>query len=133
MADAYLSGSHPRLSRDELGTGAFIMDDWRKAWYTYGQCDKTMTTSSGGEDPSGGSVVDQSTGMAEYEIDEVDGTIPDDLVGVLYRIGESLEMHSFAIVFFILRLRSPQDVGHRSALTRSSYSHQIHYRPRRAR
>ena len=134
LADAYQSGSHPRLSRDELGTGAFIMDDWRKAWYTYGRCDKTMTTSSGGEDPSGGSVVDQSTGMAEYEIDDVDGTIPDDLVGVLYRIGESLEIHFIRHRFFHFAFALPP--RRRASLGSDSlvvFAPNIYYRPRRAR
>jgi carotenoid cleavage dioxygenase-like enzyme len=33
-------------------------------------------------------VVNPFTGEANYEITEVDGTLPDDLVGVLYRNGE---------------------------------------------
>ena len=84
LNDAFLSGAHPRLSDDELGRGAFIMDDWRRAWFTYGRCDLTMPKCEG----SDGYVVDPTTGEAEYEIVDVDGVIPDDLVGVLYRIGE---------------------------------------------
>ena len=45
--------------------------DWRKAWFTY-------------EDDG---VIDPKTGFATYDIDEIDGEMPDDLVGTLYRNG----------------------------------------------
>ena len=77
------------------------MSDWRKAWYTYGQCDASVTPENhdiianknmkeGVEDDGGGGkfVVNPFTGEANYEITEVDGTLPEDLVGVLYRNGE---------------------------------------------
>ena len=80
------------------------MRDWRKAWYTYGQCDTSITpeecndytsslhaSSSNDKIEEGNEkqmVVNPFTGEANYEITEVDGTLPDDLVGVLYRNGE---------------------------------------------
>jgi all-trans-8'-apo-beta-carotenal 15,15'-oxygenase len=50
------------------------MSDWRKAWFTYG-----------GE--SDNAIVNPETGEAEYEITDIDGVLPDDLVGILYRNG----------------------------------------------
>ncbi len=87
------------------------MCDWRKAWYTYGQCDTSTTpekyipsttkreeeeeeeeeeeTEEGNGKQSW--VVNPFTGEANYEITEVDGSLPEDLVGVLYRNGEITE------------------------------------------
>ena len=62
---------HPYEIQDELGEGVFITDDWRKAWFTYEQ----------------EGLIDPDTGRAEYEIDEIDGTLPIDLVGTVYRNG----------------------------------------------
>lgn len=78
------------------------MRDWRKAWYTYGQCDISTTpekdiprTEEEEDDESMNEgngnqswVVNPFTGEANYEITEVDGSLPKDLVGVLYRNGE---------------------------------------------
>jgi carotenoid cleavage dioxygenase-like enzyme len=74
------------------------MRDWRKAWYTYGQCDISTTPEKDipqTEDESSNEgngkqswVVNPFTGEANYEITEVDGSLPEDLVGVLYRNGE---------------------------------------------
>jgi hypothetical protein len=72
-----------------MGRGEFIMDDWRRAWFTYGRCDRTETNS----ETADVFVVDPFTGEAEYEIEDIDGKIPDDLVGVLYRIGERKYRH----------------------------------------
>lgn len=89
LQDAFLSGSHPRKSDPELGRGTFIMEDWRKAWFTYGQCDRSITKSDYEQIKSvGGFIVDPFTGEAEYEVEDIDGAVPDDLVGVLYRNGE---------------------------------------------
>mmetsp|Transcript_31045 Transcript_31045/g.65693 ORF Transcript_31045/g.65693 Transcript_31045/m.65693 type:complete len:716 (-) Transcript_31045:888-3035(-) len=88
LKDAFLRGVHPEESQEDLGRGVFVMSDWRKAWYTYGQCDRSMT-----EDEyerikrEDGFIVDPLTGEAEYDIDDIDGVLPDDLVGVLYRNG----------------------------------------------
>mmetsp|Transcript_18596 Transcript_18596/g.41416 ORF Transcript_18596/g.41416 Transcript_18596/m.41416 type:complete len:707 (+) Transcript_18596:112-2232(+) len=83
LRDAFLAGIHPEESQDELGRGDFIFSDWRRAWYTYGSCD----TLSREEYESGDFVVDPFTGEADYEIDAIDGELPADLVGVLYRNG----------------------------------------------
>ena len=89
LQDAFLSGSHPRKSDPELGRGTFIMEDWRKAWFTYGQCDRSITKSEYEQIKSvDGFIVDPFTGEAEYEIEDIDGAVPDDLVGILYRNGE---------------------------------------------
>lgn len=88
LLDAFLTGTHPDESQDELGQGVFVMSDWRKAWFTYGQCDKSITPEEYERIKSvDGFVVDPLTGEAEYEIEDIDGTLPDDLVGVLYRNG----------------------------------------------
>lgn len=64
------------------------MSDWRKAWHTYGSCDLSITPQECNKLKSeDGLVVDPFTGEAEYEIDDIEGELPDDLVGVLYRIG----------------------------------------------
>lgn len=75
LIKAFESNSHPEETQAELGTGIFFTEDWRKAWFSYG---------SPIEDPS---LIDPVTGEAEYEISEIDGQLPDDLVGVLYRNG----------------------------------------------
>ncbi len=65
------------------------MEDWRKAWFTYGQCDRSITKSEYEQIKSvDGFIVDPFTGEAEYEIEDIDGAVPDDLVGILYRNGE---------------------------------------------
>ena len=65
------------------------MEDCRKAWFTYGQCDRSITKSEYEQIKSvGGFIVDPFTGEAEYEVEDIDGAVPDDLVGVLYRNGE---------------------------------------------
>ena len=88
LHDAYLTGKHPQLSDHELGRGDFIFEDWRKAWYTYGQCDRSITKSEYEHIKSeNGFIVDPLTGEAEYEIMDIDGEVPHDLVGVLYRNG----------------------------------------------
>jgi len=88
LYDAFLTGTHPEQSKDELGRGAFVMSDWRKAWHTYGQCDRSITQAEYEKIKSeGGLVVDPFTGEAEYEVEDIDGDLPDDLVGVLYRNG----------------------------------------------
>lgn len=66
---------HPIESQDQLGEGTFLTQDWRKAWYTY---------QSPVDNPD---LIDPVTGQAEYRIDEIEGCVPDDLVGVLYRNG----------------------------------------------
>jgi len=77
LNEAYIKNEHPEEAQSDLGRGNFIMLDWRKAWYTYGSSSK--------EDQA--SVVDPQTGEAEYEITDIDGILPNDLVGVLYRNG----------------------------------------------
>jgi all-trans-8'-apo-beta-carotenal 15,15'-oxygenase len=69
------TGTHPEENAEELGRGIFIMSDWRDAWSTYES------------PPSNPDLVDPSTGYAEYEIDEIQGEIPKNLVGTLYRNG----------------------------------------------
>ena len=75
LLNALETNTHPEESQSELGLGVFITEDWRKAWYTY---------QSPPEDPD---LICERTGEAEYEITEIDGELPKDLVGVLYRNG----------------------------------------------
>ena len=89
LLNAFITNTHPQQTQEEQGNGEFIMLDWRKAWFTYGQCDRSISSEEykrikNSEDVV---VVDPFTGEAEYEVDEIDGEVPDDLVGVLYRIG----------------------------------------------
>lgn len=68
---------HPEESDGDLGRGTYITSDWRKAWHTY-------------ESPiDSPDLIDPKTGYAEYiiESDDIEGEVPDDLVGVLYRNG----------------------------------------------
>jgi all-trans-8'-apo-beta-carotenal 15,15'-oxygenase len=68
------TNTHPEESQSELGRGVFCTSDWRRAWNTY---------ESPSEVPD---LIDPDTGLAEYPV-EVEGDLPDDLVGVLYRNG----------------------------------------------
>ena len=62
---------------NNLGRGVFVTRDWRRAYHTY---------ESPVDDPD---LIDPLTGEAEYTIDghDIDGVVPGDLVGVLYRNG----------------------------------------------
>ena len=73
--NALETNTHPAETQDELGNGIFLTRDWRRAWHTY---------ESPADNPD---LIDPITGQAEYDIDEIDGQVPDDLVGVLYRNG----------------------------------------------
>eukprot|EP00560_Eucampia_antarctica_P009622 CAMPEP_0197827286 /NCGR_PEP_ID=MMETSP1437-20131217/4098_1 /TAXON_ID=49252 ORGANISM="Eucampia antarctica, Strain CCMP1452" /NCGR_SAMPLE_ID=MMETSP1437 /ASSEMBLY_ACC=CAM_ASM_001096 /LENGTH=634 /DNA_ID=CAMNT_0043428073 /DNA_START=171 /DNA_END=2072 /DNA_ORIENTATION=+ len=76
LREAMERNTHPAgESQEELGMGVFTTRDWRRAWNTY---------QSPPEDPQ---LIDSDTGYAKYVIDDIDGEIPDDLVGVLYRNG----------------------------------------------
>jgi hypothetical protein len=68
------TNTHPEEPQSELGRGVFCTSDWRRAWNTY---------ESPPEDPD---LIDPDTGLAEYPV-EVEGDLPYDLVGVLYRNG----------------------------------------------
>jgi len=74
LVHALETGSHPEETQDELGSGVFITRDWRRAWYSYGSLSEPNT-------------INTKNGYAEYIIDEIEGTVPEDLVGVLYRNG----------------------------------------------
>lgn len=75
LRTAMETDTHPEETQEELGRGISILSDWREAWSTY---------ASPPEDPT---LIDPETGYAEYELDEIEGTLPEDLVGVLYRNG----------------------------------------------
>ena len=88
LLNAFITNTHPQQTQEEQGNGEFIMSDWRRAWFTYGQCDRSITSEEYERIKNkDGFIVDPITGEAEYEVDEIDGEVPDDLVGVLYRIG----------------------------------------------
>ena len=74
LHEAWENHRHPVETRDELGYGIFLTDDWRRAWFTYGQ-DTTTTT---GDDSTiadeSSSIIDPITGYANYIIDEIEGT-----------------------------------------------------------
>mmetsp|Transcript_11260 Transcript_11260/g.18314 ORF Transcript_11260/g.18314 Transcript_11260/m.18314 type:complete len:398 (-) Transcript_11260:187-1380(-) len=83
------TNTHPVERQEDLGRGVFLVEDWRRAWHTYaGPPEEEGEEGEGGADAP--PLVDPATGAAEYEIEEVDGRLPDDLVGVLYRNGPGL-------------------------------------------
>ena len=84
-----MSNTHPKQSTDEQGRGEYIFSDWQKECYTYGQCDRSITTEEYERTKrEGGFIVDPFTGEAEYDIEDsdIDGKVPDDLVGVLIEL-----------------------------------------------
>lgn len=70
--------THPVENQEELGRGVFVLDDWRRAWSNY---------ESPTDNPT---LIDPATGHADYIIEEIEGTVPSDLVGTLYRNGPGL-------------------------------------------
>jgi hypothetical protein len=74
LRKAVQENTHPEETQSELGRGLSILSDWRENWYTY---------ESPFDDPD---LIDAETGYAEYKC-EVEGTVPHDLVGTLYRNG----------------------------------------------
>jgi all-trans-8'-apo-beta-carotenal 15,15'-oxygenase len=75
LREAVLKNEHPIECQEELGRGKYIISDWRHAWYTYESPD---------DDPG---LIHDETGYACYEISDIDGKVPDDIVGDLYRNG----------------------------------------------
>ncbi|KAG7337541.1 lignostilbene-alpha,beta-dioxygenase [Nitzschia inconspicua] len=75
---AMKTGTHPVESQEDLGRGVFVTADWRRAWSNYES------------PPDNPNLIDPATGNAEYNIDEIEGEIPLDLVGTLYRNGPGL-------------------------------------------
>lgn len=74
LIEAMEMNTHPKESQEELGQGLSIESDWRENWYTY---------ESPADDPD---LIDDATGYSEYEC-EVEGNLPDELQGTLYRNG----------------------------------------------
>ncbi|KAG7355846.1 lignostilbene-alpha,beta-dioxygenase [Nitzschia inconspicua] len=72
------TGTHPVESQEELGRGVFVTADWRRAWSNYES------------PPDNPGLIDPATGYAEYNIEEIEGEVPPDLVGTLYRNGPGL-------------------------------------------
>ena len=70
------TNTHPVESPSELGCGTSITCDWRDNWSTY---------ESHVDDLEG--LVCRPTGMAEYDLDDIEGSLPPDLRGVLFRNG----------------------------------------------
>ena len=68
------TNTHPEEAQSELGRGIFCTSDWRSACNTYES------------PPEEADLIDPDTGFAEYLVD-VEGDLPYDLVGVLYRNG----------------------------------------------
>jgi len=74
LLNALETNTHPIEDSSTLGKGRFLLTDWRRNWHTY---ESPLSTPD---------LIDPETGYAEYEV-EVEGELPDDLVGVLYRNG----------------------------------------------
>ena len=66
--------THPEETQSELGRGVAILSDWRENWLSYES------------PPDYPDLIDPETGYAEYDC-EIEGKLPDDLVGTLYRNG----------------------------------------------
>jgi len=75
LVEALETNTHPKEEQSDLGKGTFITRDWRRAWHTYQS------------PPDNPDLIDPKTGYAEYVIDEIDGEVPSDLVGALFRNG----------------------------------------------
>jgi all-trans-8'-apo-beta-carotenal 15,15'-oxygenase len=78
LVKAMETRTHPIESQAELGRGVFVTADWRRAWSSYQS------------PPDNPTLIDPSTGYAEYDIEEIEGDVPQDLVGTLYRNGPGL-------------------------------------------
>jgi hypothetical protein len=113
------TNTHPEESQSELGRGVFCTSDWRRAWNTY---------ESPPEEPD---LIDPDTGLAEYPV-EVEGNLPDDLVGVLYRngpgkmgVGGERVAHTLDGDGMILKISIPppddKDDGKRKVMFRSRF------------
>lgn len=74
LREAMAKNRHPEESQEDLGKGISILQDWRENWFTY---------ESPLDHPD---LIDPHTGFAEYEC-EVEGDLPSDLIGTLYRNG----------------------------------------------
>lgn len=75
LVEAVESNKHPTESQEELGQGNFVASDWRQAWWTYQS------------PPDNPALIDDTNGHAQYEVKEIDGILPLDLAGTLYRNG----------------------------------------------
>ena len=75
MQQALESNVHPKESSDDVGRGLHVIDDWRRAYFSYGSLV---------DDPE---LIDSYDGYANYQITDIEGTLPDDLEGTLYRNG----------------------------------------------
>jgi all-trans-8'-apo-beta-carotenal 15,15'-oxygenase len=78
LREAMETGTHPVERQEDLGRGVFVTADWRRAWSNYES------------PPDNPTLIDPATGYAEYDIEEIEGEIPHDLVGTLYRNGPGL-------------------------------------------
>jgi all-trans-8'-apo-beta-carotenal 15,15'-oxygenase len=102
LQEAWETNTHPSETQGQLGQGVYLKQDWRRAWFSYGT-------------GSGQNFVNPDTGSADYEIDEVEGTLPSDLQGTLYRNGPGkfgIHPHRVAHVLdgdgLIVKLTIPQ-------------------------
>ena len=119
--------THPKESQDELGRGTFITSDWREAWSTYES------------PPENTNLIDPDTGSAAYAMN-VEGDLPDDLVGVLYRngpgkfgVGGERVQHVLdadALVYKI-EIPPPDEKGRRKVFFRSRFVETKQFREER--
>lgn len=77
LQEALETNTHPVETQEELGYGISLLCDWRENWYTY----------ESPIDNNNNNLIDPKTGVADYICDEIEGNVPDDLVGTLYRNG----------------------------------------------
>ena len=75
IRSAVANNEHPIEDQDVLGQGVVLTEDWRSAYYTYES------------PPDNPFLIDGIDGHTKYVIDEMEGTLPDDLEGTLYRNG----------------------------------------------
>lgn len=78
LGPTYLHPRQPLVDSDvrqNEGTGKYLVDDWRQAWFPYQS------------PPDCPSLVDVDMGHAHCKITEIDGTLPSNLVGDLHQNG----------------------------------------------
>eukprot|EP00538_Stauroneis_constricta_P006374 CAMPEP_0119545776 /NCGR_PEP_ID=MMETSP1352-20130426/433_1 /TAXON_ID=265584 /ORGANISM="Stauroneis constricta, Strain CCMP1120" /LENGTH=715 /DNA_ID=CAMNT_0007590375 /DNA_START=117 /DNA_END=2264 /DNA_ORIENTATION=- len=105
LYNAIVTRSHPEEAQEDLGFGQYLECDWRDAWKSY---------ESPADNPT---LIDEATGFAEYTCD-VEGQLPDDLEGVLYRngpgkfgVGDERVQHVLDADGLVLRMEFPKKKG----------------------
>jgi len=88
LQKAMETNTHPLETQEELGRGISITADWRENWNTYEyEYEYEYEFAPENNDDTTTTAKVMASGYASYVLDQVEGTVPNDLVGVLYRNG----------------------------------------------